>query len=80
MLFMKRLNNIGIMLHPCFSPTSEGKISVKALGRRTINFIFSDMFFIKETKFVLTPYSENFLNNSSGHVLSYAFLKSTNQK
>ena len=54
-LIMKRLNNIGIMLLPCFSPTFEVKNSVISLARRTLNLVFSYIFFNKETKFVLTP-------------------------
>ena len=48
---MKRLNNMGLMLHPCFSPTFEGKNSAIPLGRRTLNLVFSCRFRNKETKF-----------------------------
>ena len=77
---MKRLNNIRLMLHPCFSPTFEGKNSVIPLGRHTLNLVFSYIFFNKEAKFVLTPYPNNVSNSASCQVLSYAFLKSTKQK
>ena len=71
---------MGLMLHPCFSPTFEGKISVIPLGKRRLYLVFSYMFLNKETKFVLTPLRNNFLDSASRHVLTYLFLKSTNQK
>ena len=78
--FMKRLNNMGLMLHPCFSFTFEGKTSDIPLGSCTLNLIFLYMFLNKETNFALTPYPNNFLNSASSHILSNAFLKSTTQK
>ena len=53
--FTRRLNNMGLMLHPYFSPTFEGKNSAIPLVRRTLNLFFSYMFLNKETKCVPTP-------------------------
>ena len=51
-VYEKILNNIGLMLHPCFSPTFEGRKSViPQLGKCTLNLVFSDIFFNKETNF-----------------------------